>query len=197
MKPQTFFFTGRSGCGKGTQVKLLIETLNKVDPSRKLLYIQTGAELRKFMLGPSLTQKLTKEILDKGGLPPEFVAIYQWIKILVENYTGEEHLIFDGTPRRLHEASMFTSIVAFYKLEKPWVIDIDIDNEEAVRRLLLRKRFDDTERDIRARLSWYETEVVPVVGYFRTNTNYRFMQIDGNRSVDEIHAEIVKKVGLA
>jgi len=196
MKPQVFFFTGRSGCGKGTQVKLLIDSLKLADPSRKILYIQTGAELRRFMEGPSLTQKLTKDILDKGGLPPEFVAIYQWIKIIVEQYSGEEHLIFDGTPRRLHEARMFGSMVEFYNLGKPWVFNIEIDNEEAVKRLLGRKRFDDTEEDIRARLSWYETEVVPVVEYFRTGENYHFANIDGMRSVEEIHKEIAEKLRL-
>ena len=60
MKPQTFIFIGRSGCGKGTQAELVQEHLKQIDPKRKVLYIQTGAEFREFIKGNSETQKLSK-----------------------------------------------------------------------------------------------------------------------------------------
>jgi len=196
MNPQTFFFTGRSGSGKGTQAQLLIQTLKQSDPGHPVLYVQTGAELRQFIQGDTYTQKICKELYDSGGLQPEFIAVYQWVKVLVEKYTGREHIIFDGTPRRLHEAGVTTSILDYYKLDKPWVFNIEISDEEAVKRLLARKRMDDSEEDIRVRLYWYETEVVPVVEYFKNNNNFRFANIDGMRSVETIHQEIVSKLGL-
>ncbi len=196
MKLQSFIFIGISGSGKGTQADLLGKHLKSKDPSRGLLYVQTGAELRQFIQGPSLTQKIAKEIYLTGALQPEFVAIYQWVKALVERYTGNEHLIFDGMPRKVHEAGVFHSILDFYKLEKPWVINIKVSHDESLKRLMLRKRLDDTEEDIRVRLSWFEKEVVPTIEYFQNNPAYRFLSIEGERSIEEIHQDIVQKLGL-
>ncbi len=196
MLPQSFIFIGRSGSGKGTQAQLLIEYLESIDPSRKSLYIQTGALLRDFIEGPTLTQKVAKDIYDAGGLMPEFTAIYQWVKALIERYNGNEHLIFDGTPRKLHEAGVLNSIFSFYKLTKPWVIHIDVTPEEALKRLMLRKRMDDTEADIKERLSWFETEVVPAIDYYKKSSGYTFLSIKGERSVLDIHADIVQRLAL-
>ncbi|MEA2715005.1 MAG: adenylate kinase [Candidatus Parcubacteria bacterium] len=196
MSTQSFVFIGRSGCGKGTQALLLIEALKMTSPPGESLYIQTGAEIRKFTEGPSLTQKLIKERYDTGSLMPEFLTVVMWAHALIERYTGKEHLIFDGTPRRLHEAQVFSSVFEFYKLGKPWVINIEINPEEALKRLLLRKRRDDNAEDIKERLSWFESEVVPVIYYFEKNPRYNYLAIDGERSVEEIHADIIKKTGL-
>lgn len=62
---------------------------------------------------------------------------------------------------------------------------------------MLRKRYDDTEEDIRKRLSWYETEVKPALDHFRNRRDVTVLDIDGNRPIEEIHQDIVKKVGLA
>ena len=48
VKQQSFIFMGRSGCGKGTQAKLLMEYLKKIDPARDIFYLETGAGVREF-----------------------------------------------------------------------------------------------------------------------------------------------------
>ncbi|MFA6294815.1 MAG: nucleoside monophosphate kinase [Candidatus Paceibacterota bacterium] len=194
MIPQSFIFIGRSGCGKGTQVELLIKALKEKDPARDILHIETGKELREFINGPTFTQIKSKEIYDKGGLQPEFLPVYLWIKVLSEKYTGNEHLIFDGTPRRFHEAGVLNSIFDFYNLSKPWLVNIEISSEEALKRLLARKRIDDNEEDIKERLSWYETEVVPTLSYYDGNPKYNFLKIFGERSVEEIHKDIMERL---
>jgi adenylate kinase len=196
MTPQAFIFIGRSGAGKGTQAKMLMDLLKKDDPAHGIIYIQTGELLREFIKGPSYTEKITKDIYDVGGLQPEFIAIYLWVRAIVEQYTGNEHFVFDGAARRLEEAKVLGSIVDFYKLPKLSVIHIDVANASSMKRLLARKRFDDNEAEISKRLSWYDTDVSPVVEYFRTDPKFRFLEIDGERSVEDIHADIVKKVGL-
>lgn len=197
MIPQlSFIFIGRSGCGKGTQVQLLMKVLKKKDPSRGILYIQTGQVIRDFIQGPTVTQQKAKILYDTGGLQPEFLAVHMWVKQLVEKYDGNQHLIFDGTPRKYHEAGVVNSIFGFYGLKDPHVINIEISPEESLRRLLLRKRMDDNETEIKRRLSWYETDVAPAVEYFRKNPDYKFLKIDGDRGVEEIHQDIVKSLGL-
>ena len=196
MKPQAFIFIGRSGCGKGTQVELLTEVLTKKDTTEGTLYIQTGQEFREFIKGDTLTQKKSKEIYDVGGLQPEFLAVNMWVSALIHRYKGNQHLILDGTPRKVHEAGLMHPCLEFYGFDKPWVINIDISNEEARKRLLSRKRFDDNEGEIEKRLGWYETDVVPTLEYYDGNPDYNFLKIPGERSIEEIHADIVKRVGL-
>lgn len=197
MKPQAFILIGRSGCGKGTQFDLLVEALKNADPTRGIVKIQTGAEFRKLAADPGYTQGLIKQSIEAGKLIPEFLCIYAWGRALADRFTGNEYLIFDGTPRKPYEAIILNSVFDFYGFEKPWVLDIDISPEEAVKRLMLRKRVDDTEADIRERLSWFETDVVPTLEYYDENPRYRFLKIAGERSIEAIHADIVKKTGLA
>jgi adenylate kinase len=194
-KPKCFVFVGRSGAGKGTQAKLLMDYLRKID-NRDILYVQTGQELREFIKGPNFTQQVTKKLYDSGSLMPEFIAVYAWIHCVVNNYKGVENIVFDGTPRKLHEAGVLHSIFSFYQLEKPCVINIEISPEEAFNRLILRKRQDDDADEIRKRLSWYETDVAPAINFYRNNKDYNFLEIDGQGSVEDIHKDIVKRLGL-
>lgn len=194
--PSVFIFIGRSGAGKGTQATLLMDALRKADPSRGVQYIQTGLELREFIKGSGFTEAETKKAYDTGALMPEFLTIYLWTKALVERRTGGEHIVFDGTPRRFHEAGVLSSVFSFYNLPKPFVINLEVSPEAALKRLLLRKRFDDSEAAIRNRLAWYETEVAPTVEFYRSDPGCRFLRIDGDRSVEEVHRDILEKTGL-
>lgn len=197
MTTQAFIWIGRSGCGKGTQAELVSNLLKEKDPATGVLYIQTGLEFRKFIHGETITEKKSKEIYDAGGLQPEFLTVRMWVDPLVANYNGKDHIIFDGTPRKYHEAGVLDSVFGFYGIFKPWVIHIDISKEEATRRLLARKREDDTEEDIKERLAWYENQVSPTIGFYVDNPDYNYIKINGERSVENIHADIVKMVGLS
>lgn len=194
MNQKSFIFIGRSGCGKGTQAKLLQEYLKKVNPERPCLYIQTGDEFRKFIKGDSDTQKLSKAIYDVGGIQPEFLAVYVWANVFVNNFTKNEHVIMDGMPRKTHEAGVLDSAFEFYSIKRPMVIHLDIEKETSIDRLMARKRFDDNREDIAVRLSWYETDVVPTLEYYKNNKNYQFIHIDGNGTIEDIHKEIVSNI---
>lgn len=196
MNQKSFIFIGRSGCGKGTQAKLLSDYLKKIDPSREILYVQSGQEFREFIKGNSETQKLSRAIYDVGGLQPEFLAIYMWANVLVNKFTKNEHVIMDGMPRKFHEAGVLESIFDFYKLEKPVVINIDISKEQSIDRLMARGRVDDNREDIAERLSWYETDVVPAIAFYENNPKYNFIKIDGNRSIEDVHKDIIEKANL-
>ncbi|MDE1975405.1 MAG: nucleoside monophosphate kinase [Patescibacteria group bacterium] len=201
MKPQSYIFMGRYGAGKGTQAKLLIEALAKADPDRKSIHIETGAEFRKFFgSDQNHTAQLTKKVVESGGLMPEFMPIYMWGRLLVSEYTGDEHIVFDGTPRKLLEAKVLDELPSFYGQNKPWLIYLDVDHEESSKRLSLRakdgNRKDDSEDALRERRVEYEKNIIPTIEWYRTNPNVNFLDIDGERTIEEIHADIVKKVGL-
>ena len=93
MTPKAFIFYGISGCGKGTQAKLLIEHLKKIDGKRDTIYIETGARIREFIAdNAGYTRDLVKDVLDKGGLLPEFIPINVWSHFLITRFTGNENI---------------------------------------------------------------------------------------------------------
>lgn len=196
MTQQAFILIGRSGSGKGTQAPLLIESIKKADPDRGVLHIETGAEMRKFIQGQTATQKKAKGITESGGLQPEFIAIYQWSNVLVNQYNGTDHLVFDGSPRKLHEAGALDSIFNFYGIERPWIIYLNVDMDEIHNRLLKRGRNDDTRDAINRRLAWFGAEVEPTIQFYRTSPDYRFLDVDGVGPIEAIHLGIVKSLGL-
>ena len=192
MSPQTFIFFGPSGSGKGTQARLLIEEIKKRD-QKKVLYLETGDKLREFADESSWTSELTKDSLSKGELLPEFLPIWIWTEYFVRHMSGDEHVILDGSPRKIEEASILDSAIKFYKRENPTVISIEITPEEARRRLLERARSDDNEKDIAERLNWYEINVRPAINFFKNHDGYKFIAINGERPIEEVSKELIQK----
>jgi adenylate kinase family enzyme len=201
MTPQSYIFMGRYGAGKGTQADLLMKKLKEKQAEHPIIYMETGKEFRKFNEGTSYTARIGKQIVDSGRLMPEYMCVYLWGRLIVENFTGKEHLVFDGTPRKLLEAKLLEGLFPFYGLEKPWVIYLDVEHDESHKRLLLRAktsgRADDHTKAMEARKVAYEADVVPSIDYYRTSPNVRFLDVDGERSIEDIHADIVKLLGLA
>lgn len=194
-KPETFIFIGPSGCGKGTQAELLIKYLKENDPNRNVFYLESGEGIRNFLANENYSSKLSKELHEKGILQPEFLAIWIWADILVGNLKGGEHLVVDGTPRKLREAKAFDTAIRFYKREGANVIFINVSRRWSRQRLTERGRTDDKiQGDIERRLDWYEKEVVPTVEYFKTDPNYKFYEINGEQSIEGVHSQIIKKI---
>ncbi|MCG2695243.1 nucleoside monophosphate kinase, partial [Candidatus Parcubacteria bacterium] len=174
MEQKTYIFIGRSGCGKGTQIDLLSEKLKEKNPDIGINYVSTGGDLREFWKEDSYTHKLSKEIVDNGGLQPEFLVIYLWGKDLVKDMNGNEHLIFDGTPRRLNEAEVLDSAIKFYQRKNPTVVYMNVSREWSTERLLGRGRSDDDAEQIKKRLDWFDKDVIPAIEYLKNDPLYNF-----------------------
>lgn len=190
---QAYIFIGKSGCGKGTQVELLKNFLEEKGEA-ETLHVETGAFFREFIKGSSYTQVLSKKTVESGGLMPGALALDLWVNYLVKNYSGKENLIFDGAPRILYEAELFDGMFNFYGIEKYKVIYINVSDKWSHDRLLARGRKDDTEEGIAKRMVWFQKEVMPCVNYFKNDSSCEFVEINGEQTIDEVYAEIVKKV---
>lgn len=188
----TIIFIGRSGSGKGTQAELLIKHLESQGQT-PVVYIETGRFVRELVSQPTYSGRLAKVIMEKGGRQPNFIAIHAWSDFLLNNLTGGEHLVFDGTSRSLVEAEALNTAIAFYKLEKPLVIFLDVSADCARARLAARRRGDDDQDGIDKRLAWFERDVVPVLDYYHQNPAYRFCRVNGEEKVETIH-EAIKKL---
>lgn len=192
----TVIFIGRSGCGKGTQAKLFMDRIRKFEPDlpagKQILYIETGDRFRTFVRGESFSSQLSKEIYEKDQRQPDFLACYMWGGMLVEELGPDMHLVFDGAPRAHAEAVILTTALKFYKRELPTVIHLKVGRRWAEDRLLSRGRQDDhTLAKIDKRLDWFEADTWPAIEYFKTNTLYRFIEVNGEQSIEKIHADII------
>lgn len=189
--PQTVIFFGASGSGKGTQSELLKKYFEESDSSRKVLYLETGDRFREFVShNDSYSAKRTQELMNKGELLPEFLPIWAWSSFLIDQFTGEEHLIFDGLARRQYEAPILRSALQFYRRDNVHVIYLKTTREVVEGRLLERARADDTPEDIKERLDWFYENTYPAIEYFKEETGYHFIEVDGEKSIEDIHKDV-------
>ena len=194
MSPQTFIFIGRSGCGKGTQAALLQKLIKEKDPTGEIFYLETGAHFRQFITEKGYTSLLSNNIYKIGERQPDFLAIWIWSDVLIENFKSTEHAIFDGITRSLPEAMIFTTAMEFYN-RHVMVIHINVSRKWSEERLLARGRMDDkTKEDIDKRLNWFDTDTAPALEYFNVNPRYTLLDINGEQTIEEVHTEIVQKL---
>ncbi len=189
----TVIFIGRSGCGKGTQARLFQNRLNKLDADgRKILYIETGENFRHFIRGRSFSAALSKVVYGSDERQPNFLACWMWSNALIEQLDDNMHLIFDGSPRARAEAELLTTAFRFYKREMPVVIHINVSREWSEEKLLARGRSDDVSLEkIDKRLDWFDRDVIPAINYIKSDPFYRYIEVDGEQSIEKVHSDIV------
>ena len=195
MQPLTLLFFGSQGAGKGTQVQMLIEYLKK-HTKNDVIRIDMGHELRTLRDTGSFAGKLTGEIIDAGHRMPDFMPIYLQTKKLVDNFTGDQHIIADGLARGADQTRGFDDAMTFFKRDNFQIINLVISDDAAVKRLLLRARNDDTEEAIRRRLAWTKTDVLPQVELLKGRGRI-VHEIDGEPDVETIHKSILVALKLA
>lgn len=188
----TFCFVGRSGCGKGTQAKFMLERLE----SQGVFHMETGRFLRELLTLKNPTTEIIRLSVDeKGKLYPWWFPMFVWLREIIEHGHADKHMIGDGTPRRLVEAKFLDDVMSWHGRPLPVCIYIDVSEEEAIRRLLNRGggRADDTPEAIRSRMQFFYEDVMPVVDYYEEHG--RLISVDGNVSPDEVWKQIDRMLG--
>lgn len=179
-----FILIGRSGCGKGTQGELLAKYFGN------LYYISSGKLFRDLATQKTDIGFRVKEILDKGNLQPDELAMALWIHELSYNVKPGQGIIFDGAPRRKEEAEHLDELLKFMgRFENTKIILIDISKKEALKRLKLRAREDDNDSAINNRMEFFDRDVQPVVDYYTSQR--RLIKINGEQNVEKIFEDII------
>jgi len=194
MTPQTFIFIGRSGCGKGTQVALLQKLLKEKDPGREIVHLETGSKFREFIAGEGYSNKLSAEIYNRGERQPDFLAVRFWADLLVDKAQIDNHILFDGICRSLPEAKIFSTITDYYT-RKVTVVHINVSRQWSTERLTARGRDDDDPTGIEKRLNWFEQDTALAIDYFKSDNRYDFIDVNGEQSIEDVHKELVAKLG--
>lgn len=113
---------GCPGAGKGTQAKLITERYH-------IPQISTGDILRSAIKQESELGKMVKSIVDSGQLVPDEIVI-QLVQERFREPDCQDGFLLDGFPRTVAQAE---ALQAFENID--CVIDIDVPEEEVVRRI--------------------------------------------------------------
>lgn len=170
-------FLGAPGSGKGTQSALLVE-------KHQLTHLSTGDMLRAEIAAGSALGLQAKAVMDAGELVSDEIVI----AMIAQRLSQATGVLFDGFPRTLSQAQALDALLAEKGLSITHVIELKVDSEEIVSRLLARGRADDNEQTIRNRLNVFESQTKPLVDYY--NAQGKLHSVVGVGSVDEIHAQI-------
>lgn len=180
----TVVVVGRSGSGKGTQARFLVQRLR----SSGARHIETGSFLRKYIQKNNVTARLGRHVISTGKLFPSWFAAYAWLKEFIEHGCGDKHLVFDGAPRRIWEAELLDQVLFWHGRPPALCIYIDVTEKEVRRRLLKRGRSDDNARAIKNRLKFFREDVLPVVKYYKSKN--RILRVNGDKDENLVHKEI-------
>jgi len=176
MSPK-IMLAGPQGSGKTTQAKLLAEKLG-------ILFIGAGEVLRKLAQEETEEGRNIKAELDKGELVDNQLMA-DLIKKEMEGSEASKGFITDGYPRSLDQIGNFSP--DFTK-----VFYLELSDEEAEKRLLLRNRGDDTPEAIRERLSIYHQLTEPVLEFYQNQG--KLVRIDGSGTIEEVAQAIQSRL---
>ena len=216
-QPKIVIILGRSGCGKGTQAKLLIKEFG-------FEYLGSGDLLRKRSEKDDFSGSKIKEVMNQGRRVPTPIMFRIWAEKIEEmkDKVNEKGLIIDGNPRSLREAELMNDALNWYEWEDIKVVLLDISEKEAFDRLTKRRickqcgklipwiagfkemkicdecggelitRSDDKPEAIKARLEYYKKDVEPAIDYYEKQG--RLIKVDGDKSIEDVYYDIKKAI---
>ena len=172
---------GAPGVGKGTQAVILAEKLG-------IAHLSTGDAFRAAIKNQTAVGMLAKEYVDAGKLVPDEVVT----RIVEEAMSGTQFAdgcILDGFPRTRAQADALDQLLAKKGLSIGRVVNLEVDDETIISRLLQRGRADDTEAIIRDRLNVYNNETAPLLEYYGEKGLLR--SVNGIGDVEEVSSRVL------
>lgn len=171
-------YLGAPGSGKDTLAK-------KFEDEYSYTILSTGSIFRKQASdGTKLGVMARDRYWGKGLLCPDNIT-NELVKNTVENMNQDslKNIIFNGYPRSVDQAKFLDSIT-----DISMVIDLSVDEDVAVKRLLSRGREDDLEGAIRKRFQEYREKTLPISEYYK-NTGREVFVINANKTPESVFEE--------
>lgn len=170
-------FLGPQGSGKSTQARTLAQNLD-------LPYIEMGQLLRKKAKDDDTEAGEIRQALEVGDLVPDTITV-KTLHGRLSKRDCKNGFVLDGYPRNYAQLEGLPPGIdkVFY---------FKIPDEKAVKRLIERRREDDTLEVISRRLELFHRETEPLLTYFRQQGIID--EIDGTKSIKEIEQEVSGKI---
>lgn len=176
---------GAPGCGKGTQAALLKEHYG-------IEHVSTGQVIRDQIRCGTELGKQVQACIERGELAPDELVISMIADYLAE-HRDSAGCIFDGFPRTTAQAEAFDRLLAELGLQVDLMVRIKVEEQELIRRILLRGkdsgRADDaSEEVIRQRLEVYWAQTAIVAEHYKAQGKY--VKVDGEGTIEEVFDRI-------
>ena len=178
---------GPPGSGKGTQSALLADALG-------IPTISTGDMLRAAVAAGTDLGRRVEGILNAGDLVDD-ATMAEVVKDRLAQGDADNGFLLDGYPRTLSQADTLSEILNEKGQSLDLVIQVDVPEQELIRRTLGRQRKDDTEAVIENRFAVYEENAAPLSGLYERQGLLE--RIDGDHPVDTVAAAILKTLQVA
>ena len=214
--PGPILLMGPPGAGKGTQAKELIKLWG-------IPQISTGDLLRANVAKGTPLGRIAKEIIGRGELVTD-TLVNEMVAVRLSEPDTVNGYILDGFPRTLGQAKWLDERLAAESGALPVVaVSLKVNYNQLLRRItgrrlcpvcqsiyniyvnppkkdgfcdiesaVLTQRADDTEEVFKERMRAYSALTAPVMEHYRALG--RFAEVDGDRPIDKIAAEIVTAV---
>jgi adenylate kinase len=175
---------GPPGAGKGTQSGRLVEAYG-------IPAIATGDIFRANIKNETELGLRVKAIIDAGDYVPDSLTNDLVVSRLAEPDAAGGFLL-DGYPRTIDQLHFLDGILAEKGFALDAVVQLVVDGDELVSRLLKRAhqdgRSDDTEATIRHRQELYQRETAPLIAVYKERG--LVIEIDALGQVDDVSARI-------
>jgi len=186
---------GPSGCGEGTQAKLLAEKLG-------VPAVSTGELLRSEYEAETFEGIEAEKYWGKGGWVPADLMM----KILEKRLARpdcQKGFILDGTPRKMTDVPLLENYLSQKGQKLDLVLHLDTSDESCLSRLTQRifaarekgeeVREDEDPEEVRERLRQYHETIEPVLKYFEEKGILR--HINNEQPIEAVFDEIVRQSG--
>ena len=171
---------GAPGAGKGTQAARIAEGLG-------IPAISTGDIFRYNIKNETALGLQVKAILASGAYVPDDVT-NAIVRDRLDQPDAVAGFLLDGYPRTAAQVTELDDMLAVQGASLDAVLELTVDTEEVVQRLLKRAeidgRADDTEDVIRHRLTVYDEETAPLAALYRERG--LLYQVDGMGEMDAV-----------
>ena len=176
---------GPPGAGKGTQAKILSDKYN-------LVHLSTGDILRNEIANQTNIGLDAKNYMDQGLLVPDEVLLSMMENTLT-NFK-ESGIILDGFPRTIPQAEGLDAIFKKLGLNIDMVINISVDKEILINRLIKRAedsgRSDDTKEVIVNRQNVYLELTAPLLEFYKNEV----INVDGDGTIEEVTQRVLAAI---
>ncbi|MDA1193596.1 MAG: adenylate kinase [Planctomycetota bacterium] len=165
---------GPPGAGKGTQAA-------RVCDAHGLVHLSTGDLLRAAVSAGSDLGREARAYMDAGNLVPDSLVL-ALVRERLNEQDADGGFLLDGFPRNVAQAEALDQDLGAEGIER--VVNMQLEDEDIVRRLLARGRKDDTEAVIRNRLKVFRAETAPLIAHYEAKG--LLQTVDAEGSMDEV-----------
>jgi adenylate kinase len=179
---------GPPGAGKGTQAVVVAQRLG-------IPHISTGEIFRAHMAQGTPLGIAAGMYMDRGNYVPDRIT-----NAMVRNRLAQpdaaDGFLLDGYPRTLDQVAVLDEMLADVGLLLDRVVELLVDTEEVITRLLKRAaeqgRADDTEEVVRRRMEVYFEQTEPLTRVYADKGV--LVQADGMGTVDEVRDRVLAAI---